>query len=81
MANGRPLLSAYRAMMSGRLIGLDKCPGVRPVDVGETWRRMLKTCVLVVTGEEDKKVYGTEKLCGGLEARIEGGIHVVQLLW
>ena len=28
MANGRPPWAAYRALMLGRLIGLDKCPGV-----------------------------------------------------
>ena len=26
--------------MSGRLIALDKLPGVRPVGVGETWHRL-----------------------------------------
>ena len=41
--------------MPGRLIGLDKCHWVRPVGVGETWRRMLDKCVFVVTGEEAKE--------------------------
>ena len=50
MANGCPPWAAYRAPMLGRLIGLDKCSGVRPVSVGETWRWMLLKCVLVVTG-------------------------------
>jgi hypothetical protein len=38
MANEFPPWAAYRALMSGRLLALDKCPGVRPVGVGETWR-------------------------------------------
>ena len=67
--------------MSGRLIGLYKCPGVRPVGVGETWWRILERCVLVLTGEEAKEACRTEQLCGGLEAGIEGGIHVVHLMW
>ena len=67
--------------MSGRLIGLEKYPGFRPVGVGETWRRMLEKCVLVVTGEEAKEACGTEQLYSGLYAGIEGGIHAVQLLW
>ena len=54
MANGRPPWASYRALIMGRLIGFDKCPGVISVGVGKTWRRMLEKCVLVVTGEEAK---------------------------
>ena len=81
MANGRPPWEAYRALMLGRFIGLDKCPGVRPVGVGKTWRRMLTKYVLVVTREEAKEACGTEQICGGLEVGIEGGVHAVRLLW
>ena len=41
IGNGRPPWSAYRALMSGRLIALDKQPGIRLVGVGETWRQMM----------------------------------------
>ena len=41
-------------MMSGRMIALDKQPGVRPVKVGETWRCLMAKCVLRVTGQETK---------------------------
>ena len=37
LGNGRPPWAAYRALMSGRLIALDKQPGIRPVGVGKTW--------------------------------------------
>ena len=42
---------------------------------------MLATCVLVVTGAEEKEACGMEQICVGLEAGIEGGIHAVRLLW
>ena len=42
---------------------------------------MLTKCVFVVTGVEAKEACGTEHLCGGLKAEIEGGIHAVRLLW
>ena len=51
ISNGRPPWAAYRAMMSGRLIVLDKSPGIRPVGIGETWRRLLAKCLLQVTGK------------------------------
>ena len=50
LSNGRPPWAAYRAMMSGRLIALDKSSGIRPVGIGETWRCLLEKCLLRVIG-------------------------------
>ena len=46
MANVPPTCVDYRALMLGCLIGLNQCPGVRPVGVGETWQRILAKCML-----------------------------------
>ena len=48
--NGSPPWAAYCAFMSGRLIALNKQPGVRPVGVGEMWRRLFDNILLKVTG-------------------------------
>ena len=37
-------------------------------------------CVLVLTGAEAKEACGTEQLCGGLEAGIEGGTQSMWLI-
>ena len=79
--NGRPPWAANWALMSDRLITLDKQPGIRPVGVGNTWRRMMATCLLQVAWPEDKSACGTTQNSGGLEARIEGAIHVMRVLW
>ena len=79
--NGRPPWSSYQALMSVRMIALYKQPGIRPVGVGETWRRLMAKCVLWVTGQEAKSTCGTENLAGGVEYGIEGGIHAMHLLW
>ena len=81
LSNGRPPWDAYRVMMSGRLIALDKQPRVRPVGVGETWRRLMAKCLLQLTGQEAKAACGTEQLAGGVEAGIEGSIHAMRVLW
>ena len=81
LGNGRPHWAAYQALMSGRLIVLDKQPGIRPVGVGETWRRMMAKFLLRVAGTEAKAACGTTQLVGGLEAGIEGVIHAMRLLW
>ena len=36
--------------MSGRLVALDKCPGVRPIGIGETWHRAFAKALLKVAG-------------------------------
>ena len=81
LGNGRPSWATYQALMSGRLIALDKQPGIRPVGVGETWRRMMAKCLMRVAGPEAKTACGTTQLAGGVEAGIEGAIHVMRVLW
>ena len=54
LSNGRTPWAAYRALMSGRMIALGKSPGIRPVGIGETWRRLLAKCLLQVSGQEAK---------------------------
>jgi hypothetical protein len=48
---------------------------------GETWRRLLAKIVLWLAGSEAKETCGIDQLCTGLEAGIEGGIHVINQLW
>ena len=55
MANIIPPWEVYRALMSGSLIGFDKCPCVRKVGVGETWQWMLEKCMLAATRAEAKE--------------------------
>ena len=38
VVNRLPPWVAYRALMLGRLVGLNNFPSVRPVGVGETWQ-------------------------------------------
>ena len=81
LGNGRHPWAAYRALMSGRLIVLDIQHGIRPVRVGETWRRMMAKCLLRVAGQEAKAACGTTQLAGGVEADIESAIHAMHILW
>jgi len=49
LANETPPWPAYHALMAGRLVALDKQPGVRPVGIGEIYCRLMAKCVLAVT--------------------------------
>ena len=67
--------------MSGRLIALDKYPGVHPVGVGKKWRHLSAKIVLKVTGLEATMACQYDQLCAGLKAVIDGKINRVQYLW
>ena len=66
--------------MSVRMIVLEKQPGVRPLGVGETWRRIFSKIVLNITVPEATMTCQDDQLCAGLKARIDGAIHGVQSL-
>ena len=79
--NGSQLWAAYHTFMSGRLIALDKHPGVRPVGVGKTWKRLFDKIVLKVTGPEAIMVCQDDQLCAGLMSGIDGAVCGVQVIW
>ena len=67
--------------MSSCIIVIDKQPGVRPVGVGETWRRIFAKIVLKVTVPEATRAYQDYQLCDRLKVVIDDAIHRVQDLW
>lgn len=70
-----------QALMSGRLIALDKNPGVRPIGVGECLRRFIGKCVAETTKTDLSVVCGASQLACGTAAGIEGAVHAVSDLF
>ena len=54
--------AAIRALLSNRLIALDKNPGVRPLGIGHIWHRLIAKCVLKLTMEEATNAAGIDQL-------------------
>ena len=73
--------AAFRAMTWGRLVGLDKHPGVRPIGIGDILRKLLCKVMLIIVDNEGTRACGTDQLCSGLEVKIVGGIHHMRSLW
>ena len=69
------------ALVAGRLIALDKCPGVRPIGIGETVRRIMGRAILSILKEDIKKAVGPIQLCAGQEAGCEAAIHAIHKIF
>ena len=61
-----------------RLIALDKCPGIRPIGVCETPRRIIAKAVLFTTKYDLQDTAGPKQLCAGQIAGIEAAVHAVR---
>ena len=69
--------SKVRALVSRRLIALDKCPGVRPISIGECLRRIICKSVADFTKIDLEETCLTDQLACGLKAGVEGAIHAL----
>jgi len=67
--------NGIRALVASCLIALNKCPGVRPIGIGETLHRIIGNAVCLATSLDAVLFCGSDQLCGELQAGIEGAIH------
>jgi hypothetical protein len=68
------------AFLANRLIPLDKCPGIRPIGIGEVMRRIIGKAIVRHLRTDIQQASGPIQLCAGLEAGCEAAIHaIVQL--
>ena len=74
-------------LTAGRLIPLDKGavkegnPGVRPIGIGETLRRIVGRTVMGVFKSDIQSAAGCLQTCTGLRSGIEAAIHATNEAW
>ena len=66
------------ALLANRGIAIDKCPGLRPVGVGEIVRRIIGKAVMEVTGQKVQESVGSLQLCAGQPVGVESAIHTMR---
>ena len=68
-------------LLASRLIAIDKCPGVRPIGVGETSRHIIGKAVLTALKEDILDATGTSQLCAGQDGGSEAAIHAMRSIF
>ena len=61
-----------------RLIALDKSPGVRPIGIGDTARRIIAKAILNIARPDVQDISGCLQQCGGQISGIEAAVHAVR---
>uniref|UniRef100_A0A1X7UQH3 Uncharacterized protein n=1 Tax=Amphimedon queenslandica TaxID=400682 RepID=A0A1X7UQH3_AMPQE len=81
MANDFVTWKLFKALLANRLIALNKNPGVRPIGIGETLRRIIGKAICYATRDDVEVMCGTEQLCAGVRIGIEAAFHTVHELF
>ena len=70
--------SSISPLLACRLIPLNKNPGVRPIGVCETVRRIIAKAILSITRLDILEACGPLQLCVGHCAGVEAAIHTIR---
>ena len=68
-------------LTASRLIALDKNPGVRPIGIGDTARRIIAKATLNITRQDIQEVAGSMQLCAGQISGTETAVHAVRTMF
>ena len=66
------------AFVACRLIPLNKCPGVRPIGVGEVPRRIIAKAVLGIISHDIENAAGSMQVCAGQAGGCEAAVHAMR---
>ena len=72
---------ALQPLLNCCLIVLDKNPGVRPISIGETSRRIITKAVLQVVKQDVLNVAGCLQECAGQRVGCEAAIHAMRAIF
>ena len=65
------------ALVACHLIPLNKCPGVRPIGVGEVPRRIIAKAILRIISKDVEAAAGPLQLCAGQDSGCKAAVHAM----
>ena len=69
------------AFVACHLIPLNKCPGVRPIGVGEVPRRIIAKAILRTIGKDVEEAAGPLQVCAGQDGGCEAAVHAMRSIF
>ena len=66
-------------LLACHLIALDKNPGVHPIGIGDTARRIIAKAILNIARQDVQDISGCLQLCGGQISGIEAQCMLYEL--
>ena len=63
------------------MVALDKCPGVRPIGIGEVLWHIIGKAILTITGANVQQATGALQVCAGQQAGCEAAIHAMRQIF
>ena len=72
---------SLRALVACRLVPLSKNPGVRPIGICESLRRIIGKSIMKIIGNEVQAVVGADQLCARQKAGCETAVHTMSDLF
>ena len=72
---------ALYAFTCARLIPLDKRPGVRPIAVGEVYRRIICKAIMHVVESDVRRATAPLQICVGIPSACEAAVHTMDTLF
>ena len=73
--------NSIEALLACRLIPLNKNPGLRPIGIGETLRRIIGKSVAKVLKQDVINSVGSLQVCAGQDAGCEAAIHAIRAIF
>ena len=73
--------SCTEALTAARLVPLDKSPGVRPIAVGEVFRRIMCRAIMKIIESDVRDTTAPRQLCVGVPSACEASVHAMDSLF